>query len=165
MDATQVIFILSAALIVASALKVVTTNNLVHAALWLVAALFGVAILYALLEANFLAVVQVVVYIGAIAIMFIFAVMLTRKELRDKGPQLNAGWPMAAVLGVLTLGGLLAIVTQFPAKEAVALSGDPLPALAEALVSPMAYVLPFEVASVLLLAALVGAVYVATNKK
>jgi NADH:ubiquinone oxidoreductase subunit 6 (subunit J) len=165
MDATQIIFILSAALIVASALRVVTTPNLVHAALWLVASLFGVAILYVLLEAGFLAVIQVVVYIGAIAIMFIFAVMLTRKELLDKGPQLNAGWPMAAVLGLLTLGGLLAIVTKFPAKEAAAISGDTLGALSEALVSPTAFVLPFEVASVLLLAALVGAVYVAMNKK
>ncbi len=165
MDATQIIFILSAALIVASALMVVTARNLVHAALWLVAALFGVAILYVLLEAGFLAVVQVVVYIGAIAIMFIFAVMLTRKELLDKGPQLNKAWPMAAVLGVLTFGGLFAVLNQFPVIRAVQVSGDPLLGLGEALVSPNAYVLPFEVASVLLLAALVGAVYVAMNKK
>jgi NADH-quinone oxidoreductase subunit J len=165
MDATQVIFILSAALIVASALMVVTTRNLVHAALWLVSTLFGVAILYVLLEASFLAVVQVVVYIGAIAIMFIFAVMLTRRELLDKGPQLNAGWPMAAVLGVLTFGGLFVVVGQFPAKAAAEITSDTLLALGDALVSPTAFVLPFEVASVLLLAALVGAVYVATNKK
>ena len=78
MDATQFIFIVTAALIVASAVMVVTTRNLVHAALWLIAALFGVAVIFILLEAGFLAVVQVVVYIGAIAIMFIFAVMLTR---------------------------------------------------------------------------------------
>ena len=74
MDASQVIFILSAALIIASALMVVTTRNLIHAALWLISTLFGVAVLFVLLEASFLAVVQVVVYIGAIAIMFIFAV-------------------------------------------------------------------------------------------
>ncbi len=165
MDATQVIFILSAALIVASALKVVTTRNLVHAALWLISTLFGVAILFALLEANFLAVVQVVVYIGAIAIMFIFAVMLTRREMLDKGPQLNAGWPMVAVLGVLTFGGLFAVISQFPTKQAAEITSDTLLALGNALVSPSAFVLPFEVASVLLLAALVGAVYVATNKK
>jgi NADH-quinone oxidoreductase subunit J len=68
-----------------SGLMVVTTRNLVHAALWLVSTLFGVAVTYALLNANFIAVVQVVVYIGAIAILFIFAVMLTRKDLRDNG--------------------------------------------------------------------------------
>ncbi len=170
MDASQVIFILSAALIIASALMVVTTRNLVHAALWLIATLFGVAILYAVLEAGFLAVVQVVVYIGAIAIMFIFAVMLTRKEMRDRGPQVNEAWPYAAVLGLLTFGGLWVIFSKwdgmgrFPAE----ITGGPnavLTQLGVALTSPDAFVLPFEVASVLLLAALIGSVYVAMNKK
>ncbi|PIZ26393.1 MAG: NADH-quinone oxidoreductase subunit J, partial [Chloroflexi bacterium CG_4_10_14_0_8_um_filter_57_5] len=84
MTPVQIIFLLCAALILASALMVVTTRNLIQAALWLVAALFGVAMLYAILDAGFLAVVQVVVYIGAIAILFIFAVMLTRREMRDR---------------------------------------------------------------------------------
>ena len=166
MDVTQqIIFIASAALIVASALMVVTSRNLVHAALWLISALFGVAILYVLLEAGFLAVVQVVVYIGAIAIMFIFAVMLTRRDMRDHGPGLNKSWPVVAVLSLLTFGGLFAIVNTFPAKTSVPVSGDSLLALGNALVSPDLFVLPFEVASVLLLAALIGAVYVARNKK
>ena len=166
MDVTQqIIFIASAALIVASALMVVTSRNLVHAALWLISALFGVAILYVLLEAGFLAVVQVVVYIGAIAIMFIFAVMLTRRDMRDHGPGLNKSWPVVAVLSLLTFGGLFAIVNTFPAKTTVPVSGDSLLALGNALVSPDLFVLPFEVASVLLLAALIGSVYVAMNKK
>jgi NADH-quinone oxidoreductase subunit J len=170
MDASQVIFILSAALIIASALMVVTTRNLIHAALWLIATLFGVAILYAVLEAGFLAVVQVVVYIGAIAIMFIFAVMLTRKELRDQGPQVNAAWPLAALLGLLTFGGLWVIFSKWdgmgrlPAEIAGG-SNALLAQLGVALTSPDAFVLPFEVASVLLLAALIGSVYVAMNKK
>jgi NADH-quinone oxidoreductase subunit J len=169
MDASQVIFIFSAALIIASALMVVTTRNLVHAALWLISTLFGVAILFILLEAGFLAIVQVVVYIGAIAIMFIFAVMLTRKELRDKGPQVNAGWPMAAMFSLLTLGGLYVLFTKWsgfntPLAEIPA-GTDTLSQLGIALTSPNAFVLPFEVASVLLLAALVGSVYVAMNKK
>lgn len=166
MDITQqIIFIVTAALIVASAIMVVTSRNLVHAALWLIAALFGVAVLFVLLEAGFLAVVQVVVYIGAIAIMFIFAVMLTRRDLLDQGPQLNSSWPVVAVLSLLTFGGLFAILTQMPEKTAVAISGDTLSLLGNALVAPELFVLPFEVASVLLLAALVGAVYVAVNKK
>ena len=93
-----ILFLITAVVILASALMVVTTRNLVHAALWLVASLFGVAILYALLEAGFLAVVQVVVYIGAIAILFIFAVMLTRREMSDKGPQVNKNWGISALL-------------------------------------------------------------------
>jgi NADH-quinone oxidoreductase subunit J len=169
MDASQVIFILSAALIIASALMVVTTPNLIHAALWLISTLFGVAVLYAVLEAGFLAVVQVVVYIGAIAIMFIFAVMLTRKEMRDKGAQVNSAWPVAAVLGLLTLGGLFFTFSRWEGlgKLPVAIPGgtDMVLVLGKALTSQDAYVLPFEVASILLLAALIGSVYVAMNKK
>jgi len=169
MDASSIIFILCAALIIASALMVVTSRNLVHAALWLIAALFGVAVLYVLLEAGFLAVVQVVVYIGAIAIMFIFAVMLTRHQLLDHGPQVNRSWPLAALLGVLTFLGLLFLYSRWDglSKTTAALpSGfDGTAVLGNALVQPNLYVLPFEVASILLLAALVGAVYVAINRK
>ena len=92
MTIMQIIFLVVGAVILGSAFMVVTTGNLIHAALWLIVTLFGVAVLYALLNAGFLAVVQVVIYIGAIAILFIFAVMLTRKEMRDRGPQLNNAW-------------------------------------------------------------------------
>lgn len=170
MDPSQFIFIATAALIVASAVMVVTTRNLVHAALWLIAALFGVAIIFVLLEAGFLAVVQVVVYIGAIAIMFIFAVMLTRKDLLDHGPRVNKSWPVALALSVLSFG-LLCILLAGLGPALDHLPGllppnlDPLMALGLALVSPEAFVLPFEVASILLLAALIGAVYIARNQK
>jgi len=113
-------------------------------------------------------VVQVVVYIGAIAILFIFAVMLTRREMRDRGPQLNKTWWVAALLGLLTFGGLAFILSQWSGFSSLAVEipdgTDTLGALATALVSPQAYMLPFEVASVLLLAALVGAVYIAVKK-
>ncbi len=169
MTVDQVIFLLCAALIIVSALMVVTTRKLIHAALWLVAALFGVAILYVLLQAGFLAVVQVVVYIGAIAILFIFAVMLTRKEMLDKGAQTRTNWWLPALLGVLILTGLVFLILGQPAfgRTAAAMPEgvDSLRNLGTALVSPNAFVLPFEVASVLLLAALVGSVYVASGKK
>ena len=86
MTGEQIVFLIVALFTLVSGLLVVTSRNLVHAALWLVSTLFGVAVTYSLLHANFLAVVQVVVYIGAIAILFIFAVMLTRKDMRDQGP-------------------------------------------------------------------------------
>ncbi len=168
MDASQVIFFLSAALILVSAVLVVTVRNLVHAALWLIATLFGVAMLYVLLEAGFLAVVQIVVYIGAIAILFIFAVMLTRRDLLSQASQTNANWPVALGVSALALVGIAFIVRGF------IFSLDRIPApvpdntlelLGQALISPNLFVLPFEVASVLLLAALIGAVYVAMNKK
>ncbi len=169
MTGEQIVFLIVAFVTLASGFMVVTTRNLIHAALWLVATLFGVAIAYTLLNAGFLAVVQVVVYIGAIAILFIFAVMLTRKDMRDQGPQLNRNWWFGALLAVLTFGGLYFLLKGWSGMSktaAVFPSGfDAVAELGNELVSPMGYVLPFEVASVLLVAALVGAVYVAYNRK
>jgi NADH-quinone oxidoreductase subunit J len=169
MTAMQIVFLVVAAVILGSALLVVTTRNLIHAALWLIVTLFGVAVLYALLNAGFLAVVQVVVYIGAIAILFIFAVMLTRADLRDRTPQLNRGWWLNMILAVLTFGGLIWLFqawTGFTKTAADIPAGfDAVGKLGDALVSPDAFLVPFEVASVLLLAALVGAVYVAFSRK
>jgi len=169
MTAEQIVFLLTGALILFSAVLVVTVRKLLHAALWLVVTLFGVAVLYALLQANFLAVVQVVVYIGAIAILFIFAVMLTRREIMEKGRQTRSNWWIPAMLGLLILAGLVVLILSVPGvnhtAEAIPAGLDTVQALGTALVSPDAYVLPFEVASVLMLAALVGAVYVATADK
>ncbi len=158
-----------AAYTIGSGLMVVTTRNLVHAALWLVSTLFGVAVAYALLNANFIAVVQVVVYIGAIAILFIFAVMLTRKDMRDSGPQMNKNWWAGALVAVLVFAGLAFLLSGWSGFRNIAAElpaeFDAIGLLGEALTSPEAFVLPFEVASVLLLAALVGAVYVAFNPR
>jgi NADH-quinone oxidoreductase subunit J len=169
MTGEQIIFLLVALFTLGSGIMVVTTSNLVHAALWLVSTLFGVAVTFALLNASFLAVVQVVVYIGAIAILFIFAVMLTRKDMRDQGPQMNRNWWFGALISALVFVGLFFLlqgwsglsrtVSEIPAGF------DAISELGDALVSPDAFVLPFEVASVLLVAALVGAVYVAFNRK
>ncbi len=169
MTGIEIIFLITAGVILASALLVVTTRNLIHAALWLIVTLFGVAVLYALLNAGFLAVVQVVIYIGAIAILFIFAVMLTRTDLRDRTPQLNTGWWLNLVLAVVTFGGLIWLFrtwSGFTAAAADLPAGfDAVGKLGDALISPDAFLMPFEVASVLLLAALVGAVYVAFSRK
>ena len=169
MTGEQIIFLIVAGFTLGSGVMVVTTRNLVHAALWLVSTLFGVAVAYALLNAAFLAVVQVVVYIGAIAILFIFAVMLTRKDLRDQGPQVNNNWWVGALLAVLTFAGLFFLLRGWEGMSRTAAaypSGfDAVAELGNELISPTAYVLPFEVASVLLVAALVGAVYVAFNRK
>ncbi len=169
MTVDQIIFLLCAVLILGSALMVVASRKLIHAALWLVAALFGVAILFAILQAGFLAVVQVVVYIGAIAILFIFAVMLTRRELMDQERPLRSSWWIATSLALSLLAGLVFLIVKQPdvtrTAEPIPASVDTLRNLGTALVSPDAYVLPFEVASILLLAALVGAVYIAVGRK
>ena len=169
MTGEQIIFLIVALFTLGSGFMVVTTRNLVHAALWLVSTLFGVAVAYALLNAGFLAVVQVVVYIGAIAILFIFAVMLTRKDIRDQGPQMNRNWWVGVLLSVLVFAGLFLLLQGWSGLSTTApelpADFDSISALGEALVSPDAFVLPFEVASVLLVAALVGAVYVAYNRR
>jgi len=169
MTGEQIAFLVVAGLTLFFAARVVTTGNLVHAALWLVATLSGVAVLFALLNASFLAVVQVVVYIGAIAILFIFAVMLTRKEMRDQGPQLNRNWWLGAVLAAATFGGLVFLLQGWnglsKTVSAIPSNFDAVNALGNALTDANGYVLPFEVASVLLVAALVGAVYVAFNPR
>jgi NADH-quinone oxidoreductase subunit J len=168
MTIMQIIFLVVGAVILGSAFMVVTTRNLIHAALWLIVTLFGVAVLYALLNAGFLAVVQVVIYIGAIAVLFIFTIMLTRKEMRDRGPQMNNAWWLSAIIALLTFGGLIRILqgwSGFTGVSADFPTGfDAVGQLGNALVSPDAFVLPFEIASVLLLAALVGAVYVSFNR-
>ncbi|HET6822841.1 MAG TPA: NADH-quinone oxidoreductase subunit J [Anaerolineales bacterium] len=169
MTGEQIIFLVVALFTLGSGFMVVTTRNLVHAAFWLVSTLFGVAVVFALLNASFLAVVQVVVYIGAIAILFIFAVMLTRKDMRDQGPQMNPGWWFGALISVLVFLGLFFLLQGWNGLSTTASampSGfDAISELGNVLVSPDAYVLPFEVASVLLVAALIGAVYVAFNRK
>ncbi|HEY9153349.1 MAG TPA: NADH-quinone oxidoreductase subunit J [Anaerolineales bacterium] len=169
MTASQIFFLFVGLVILGSSLMVVTTRNLIHAALWLIVTLFGVAVLYAILNASFLAVVQVVVYIGAIAILFIFAVMLTRKDMRDSGPQLNNGWWLNVIISLLTFGGLFWMLQSWNGFSKAAAdfpsNYDAVGQLGKALISPDAFVLPFEVASVLLLAALVGSVYIAFNRK
>jgi NADH-quinone oxidoreductase subunit J len=169
MTALQIIFILVAAMTLGAGLMVVTARNLIHSALWLVLALFGVAILYALLQAGFLAVVQVMVYIGAIAILIIFGIMLTRKIAPDSGPRYTENWGWALFIAVVVFGGLAGLLSTWSGfqTQAAPLSErfDSLRQLGVALVSPDAYVLAFELASVLLLAALIGAVVIAWDRK
>jgi NADH-quinone oxidoreductase subunit J len=169
MTPLQIIFLIVAAITLAAAFMVVTTRNLVHGALWLILVLFGVAVFFVMLNATFLAMAQVVVYIGAIAILMIFTIMLTRKVAKDSGAQLNSNWWGAGILSVLMFGGLTWMLSQWqnfqmklPVLDA---SVNPLNQLGEGLVSPNAFLIPFEVASVLLVAALIGSIMVAWERK
>lgn len=138
----------------------------VHAALWLILSLFTVAIIFVLLEAGFLAAVQVVLYIGAIAILIIFAIMLTRRVMQDTGPQTNEQWWMGALIAAVLFGGLMVILPSvvYPLAN-TAVPEDSLQTLGFALVDMNKYALPFEVSSVLLLVALIGSIVVAGDRK
>jgi len=171
MTIEKIIFLVIAAVSLGAAVMVVSARKLIHSALWLILTLFGVAVLYGLLDAGFLAAAQVVIYIGAIAILFIFAVMLTRRVMHDTGSQNNQYWWVAAPLSLLLFAGLIWMMsswqgysTELPKLPSEAKSGM-LTQLGRLLVSPDGYVLPFELASVLLVAALIGAIWVARDRK
>ncbi len=163
---TQIVFLVAAAITLLASFMVVTCRSMVHAALWLIMALAGVAVFFVLLNAGFLAVVQVAVYIDAIAIMIIVVVMLTRHSMGIQDRQTNKTWWAAVIAALLMFGGLVLMFTQAPllGAEAPALtmgSEALLEELGLALVDVDRYIVPFEVASVLLLTALVGSIIVA----
>jgi len=142
-----------------AAIAVVTNKNILHSAYFLVLAFVGVASVYVLLEAPFIAVVQVLIYIGAIAILIIFAIMLTRRLMSKDMEQRNAQWIWSA-LGALVLFGVLGWLVysaNWPVVEG-AVPQDPITLMGQELLTT--YVVPFEIASVLLLAALVGSILI-----
>jgi NADH-quinone oxidoreductase subunit J len=158
--AQQVIFGILAATIALAAIGVVTSKNVVHAALYLVVVLAGVAAIYVMVAAEFTAVVQVLVYIGAIVVLFLFGIMLTRAPIgTDAGLDNSQRW-LAAVVALLLFGTLAALLTD-------AFGGKKLRIGTVQRTGPVGidifsrYVIPFEVVSILLLAALVGAVVIA----
>lgn len=166
----QIIFLAVLVVSLVAALEVVSSDNLVHSALWLIVTLAGVAVLYAMLNATFLAVVQVVVYIGAIAILFVLMVMVSPVVPKGNRPQTNAGWWLPAFACVAFFLAMVWILRLWPgfyetAPPLAVSSGDMLKQLGTQLVSPNAYVLPFELASVLLVAAMIGAIWVAQERK
>jgi NADH-quinone oxidoreductase subunit J len=166
----QIVFLIVMAVSLFAALEVVSSRNLVHSALWLIVTLSGVAVFYAMLNAGFLAVVQVVVYIGAIAILFVLMVMVSPVVPKGDRPQTNPGWWLPAIAAVALFGGLVWMLSLWAgftsqAPEMTATSTDVLQQLGQELVSPNAYVLPFELASVLLVAAMIGAIWVAWERK
>lgn len=169
MTGIQLVFIVVAVMTLGAALMAVLTSNMVHAALWLILALFGVAVIFVLLNAGFLAVVQVVIYIGAISIIMIFAIMLTRRLISDIGTQTSSSWPWAALIAVALFGGLAWMLSTWSGfsttPQLLSPRSDQVVELGQALVSPNAFVIPFEVASVLLLAALIGAIIIAWDRK
>ena len=160
MVAENVAFAIIALIIVGAALRVVTTRNIVHAALYLTVVLAGVAASYILLAAEFVGVTQVLVYIGAVIVLFLFGIMLTKAPLGvmddiDSDERWQGLVVAVALAGVLTY----ALIDGFEDAE---LPGDQVQTTAEVSDSIFStYLVPFEVVSVLLLAALIGAIVLA----
>lgn len=170
MTGQQIIFIIISAITLVTAIVVVTDRNLFHAALAMMGSFLGVAGLYVLLEAGFLAAAQLLVYIGAISILVIFAIMMTRRLMQSHEVAVNSQWTYGLIASALVFVLLVLVIpATWPAAGPQEASAEVLrgsvTALGVALVSPDQYVVPFELASVLLLAALVGAIVVAWPEK
>jgi NADH-quinone oxidoreductase subunit J len=169
MTSMRFLFLLVAAATLASAGMMVSARKMMHSALWFVLALLGVAALFAMLESSFFAVVQVVVYIGAISILIIFAVMLTRQVMEDKTPQVNPNWRLAVLLAAGLFAGLVGGLSSWngfnSALAALPAQGENLAAFGRNLVDPTGFALVFELASVLLIAAMIGAITIAAETK
>lgn len=162
MTVVEVTFALLGTMAVGSALLVVTTRQLVHAALWLVVTLGSIAGCYLLLSAEFVAWVQVLIYVGAVVVLLLFGLMLTRAPIGASsdldapvGQRLIAGGTAIAAAGLV----ISALVDAFHGEH-IKLGDDAVggssAATGEAIFR--SWVLPFEVLSVLLLAALIGAI-------
>jgi NADH:ubiquinone oxidoreductase subunit 6 (subunit J) len=160
----QVVFIVLGAVTLGAAVMVVTSRSLFRSALWLIVTFFGIASLFILLNAEFLAVVQVLIYIGAISTLIIFAIMLSRNAIDVKGQRFNAQWGVVAGFSVLLFVVLLALVLHVPwPVTAEPVPPDAIVLLGEAFVG--SYVVPFEVASVLLVVAMIGAIIIARERE
>jgi NADH-quinone oxidoreductase subunit J len=161
----QVLFIIFGVITLGAALMMVTRRNVFHAALFMILSFFGVAGLYVLLEAPFLAGVQLFIYIGGISILIIFAIMLTRDMMDPSIVGRNSQWIAAAVVTVALCAVLVWTVMSFDwAATSGAVPEDTITRLGKALVDQEGLALPFEVASVLLLVALIGAVTIARER-
>jgi len=160
--AQNIAFYVIAAIMVLSAIRVVTTNNVMHAALWLVIVLAGVGAQFILLAAEFVAITQVLVYLGAIIVLFLFGIMLTRTQAGDARDADHRGAvKIAAVVVAAALLGLLtfSLVDGFRDSEFGDMVVQRTAEVSDSIFST--YLLPFEVLSVLLLAALIGAIVLA----
>jgi NADH-quinone oxidoreductase subunit J len=172
MVAQNIAFYAVAAMIVFSAFRVVTTRNVVHAAMWLVLVLSGVAAQYVLLAAEFVAATQVLVYIGAIIVLFLFGIMLTRAQLGEDQRLTHDYWYVGAFTALLLFAVMsYALVdewgwsrTKMPADTRLAVvEGSNTKTVADSLFAE--FLIPFQAVGVLLTAALVGAIVLARRER
>jgi NADH-quinone oxidoreductase subunit J len=161
MEFYEILFWVFAAVMSVSAIRVVTSRNVVHAALYLLVVLAGAAVIFLLFTAEFVGWVQVLIYVGAVVVLLLFGLMLTRAPI-GKGSFDNDQRPLAAVcaLAVFVVSSVI-MIDAFRGQEVdfTREAGTTSEQVGNAIFSD--FVLPFEVVSVLLLAALVGAVVIA----
>ena len=162
----QLIFLYFAAVIIASAVLTITRRNPVHSVLFMLLLFFHIAGVFVLLNAEFLAAVQLIVYAGAILILYLFVVMLLNVDRESSAARANRFWPWLIGFGLVIAGeiALLVLRGSFPADrgQAVKQAGAGVKELGIELYTN--YLVPFEIASVILLVGLIGAVMLAKKR-
>jgi NADH-quinone oxidoreductase subunit J len=159
---SQLVFAYFAVVIIASAVLTITRRNLVHSVLFMLLLFFHIAGIFVLLNAEFLAAVQLIVYAGAILILYLFVVMLLNVDRESQANRANKYWPWITAFGLIIAAeiALLVLRGEFPGETDRTLrAGTGVKELGIELYTK--YLVPFEIASVVLLVGLVGAVMLA----
>ncbi|MBI3818628.1 MAG: NADH-quinone oxidoreductase subunit J [Planctomycetes bacterium] len=157
-------FILFAALAIAGSLATVWLRYVVHSAFALMAAFLGVAGLFILLGADFIAVSQVLIYVGGILILILFGIMLTPPDKKERSVKrvLGFGIPVFAIVGGLAFQ--IGSVVKWVEKPDLPIPGPTAAPIGRALLKPDGYLVPFELVSIVLLVALIGSVFIARRR-
>jgi NADH-quinone oxidoreductase subunit J len=154
----DLLFLFVAGLILVCSTVVVFSKNIIHSAFSLLGVFAGVAGVYGLLSANFLAAVQILVYVGGVLIIILFAIMLTRGIQEASRSNPSTGLMTACAVGVIVAVLLIAIAVGFPWRtQSLRDTTSTIPWIGNALLGH--FLIPFEILSVVLLAALIGAVH------
>ena len=167
LNAVTIGFFIFSVFTLGGGLGVVTTRNLFQGTIWLMVSLFGVAGYFVLLSAPFLAAVQILVYIGAIAILITFAVMLTRSvtRIRERYIRTVPGFVASLVLFLILLFGVTVPIFGEQSPESIPAFVMTTRDLGLGLVDGNGYVVPFLLASILLTAAMIGAIFIARDEE
>ena len=154
-----IFFYVFAAAVVVGAFAMVFTKNLVHAALFMAGTFLMIAFLYILMGADYVGAVQILVYVGAISILFVFGIMLTKRDRIEDSNRFNRYGPAATVVAILLFTSIVITTLGAAIRNAPAPTGDStIQTIANIFLSD--YVLAFEFAGILLLSALVGAIVI-----
>ena len=161
------VFYLLAAILVFAGLRVITTRNPVHAALWLVLAFFNAAGLWILLQAEFLAIALVLVYVGAVMVLFLFVVMMLDVNFDRLRQHFTSYVPLAAIIGIVVLAEMALVITASAIGATDLAPPPPAGSNTKALgrLLYVDYVYPFEVAAVVLLVAIIAAIALTHRKR
>lgn len=162
----KIIFLYFAAVILGSALLMITRRNPIHSVMFMLLLFFHVAGVFVLLNAEFLAAVQLIVYAGAILILYLFVAMLLNVDKESATARANRFWPWITAFGILIAGEIVLLISHgsFPAEAGQTMTLANTSVRELGIVLYQRYLIPVEIASLILLVGLVGAVMLAKKR-